>query len=452
MLAQSASVTISGRILDPQGRPAAIATVTAARLSYQEGRPTLVPMKTTTTNDRGEYRLYGLEPGEYFVRAEKDLAAGPARAYFPGSEDAISATKVVVSEGSEMAKTDFSLRSVARVKVSGTVTNVVPGFQNLSSLPGAQNATQDSVRSALEAEAAQISRAPQFFLSPMDPGTIYDGLEPLPNALTSAQDRVAGKFELRNVRSGTYELYAIVQDRSATPPRSYVAHTTIYVGLQDMGGVALTIAPGAEVNGHVVYMGNASPTATPVYVQLRPRDVLPKPAIAAGLSALVADDGTFTISNVPELRYSLSIGPLPRDAYVADIRLGSRPVFDRGAVTISRQIRDNLDVVIAAPAGAIRGTVSASPQELAAGITVTLVPEEGRWENVALYKRTAVPRSGSFSFSNVTPGVYKLFAWERIPDGAEQNAEFIGAYWDMGTEITVTPGNTTAGTVRLIVK
>jgi hypothetical protein len=52
--------------------------------------------------------------------------------------------------------------------------------------------------------------------------------------VTNIQDRAAGKFELRNIRSGAYELYAVIQDRAATPVRYYMAHTSIDVSLQDM--------------------------------------------------------------------------------------------------------------------------------------------------------------------------------------------------------------------------
>jgi hypothetical protein len=443
--------TISGRILDPMGRPAAAATVTAARLKYYEGRPILVPVKTATTDDRGEYRLYSLEPGEYFLRAEKTLATGPARSYFPGAENAISATKIAVHESSEAAKTDFTLRTAAFVKVSGVVTNLVRGFQSVS-LSGAGQTGRDSVLAAIQAEAAQAGRAPRFFLSSKDVSVIYDGSLAISNVLTNPQDRAAGKFELRNVRSGIYELYAVVEDRESTPARYYMAHTTIDVGLQDVSGIELTIAPGADVTGRVIYGANASRGTGPVQVQLRPKDVLPDPAIAASLLALVSEDGSFTMPNVPDLRYSIAVGPLPADTYVADIRQGNRTVFDRGTVEIPREFRDSLEIIVEGPAGSITGSVSATAQQLASDITVTLIPEEARWENVSLYKRARVNPTGSFSIAGITPGRYRLFAWEAIDEGAEQNAELIRAYWDEGTEIPVSSGNTSSARLRLILK
>ena len=164
---------ITGRILDPLGRPSPAALVTAARLNYLEGRPTLTPVKTTTSNDRGDYRLFWLEPGEYFVLAEKSLPSGASRASSPGTDDRHSALKVAVVEGAESSKTDFALRNVPGVvSVSGVVTSPIPGFENPPL---------------------------QFYLSAIDSDGIDESPIAVANALTSSQDRASGKFELRDV-------------------------------------------------------------------------------------------------------------------------------------------------------------------------------------------------------------------------------------------------------------
>src|SRR5688572_29007760 len=99
--------TISGRVLDPMGRPAPVSAVTAVRRFYEDGRPLLRVIRSTTSNDRGEFRIFWLEPGEYLVMAEKNLPTGLARGYFPGGDDGRSALPVRVSEGEETARTDF---------------------------------------------------------------------------------------------------------------------------------------------------------------------------------------------------------------------------------------------------------------------------------------------------------------------------------------------------------
>src|SRR5215831_3911063 len=60
---------ISGRVFDRDGETMANVTVEALKYSYQEGQRVMNVVQTTRTNDLGEYRLFWLQPGQYFVSA-----------------------------------------------------------------------------------------------------------------------------------------------------------------------------------------------------------------------------------------------------------------------------------------------------------------------------------------------------------------------------------------------
>ena len=418
--------TISGRILDSRGRPAAGASIKASRLSYVDGKPELTPVKETSSDDRGDYRLWGLEPGEYFVFGEKESADGVARSYYPGGSDGRAALNVAVAPGIESAKIDFALATAAStVNVSGVVTIAVPGFES--------NIVQ------------------QFYLVPMEPDRLYEKPIAFANAVSNVQDRAAGKFELRNVRSGAYELYALFQDRSGSTTKYYVARTAIDVGLEDLGGIALVLRSGIDLTGTVRYGSAVARPATPLRIQLRPKVVLPTWPTSS-LSGTVSADGTFSIPNVPELQYAISVSPVGSNSYVADIVQGRSSILDRGILIVDRRLPDTLEVSVQSPPATVSGTVAALPQQLAAGVTITLVPEDDRRENFTLYKRTLATSSGSFSFMDITPGRYKLFAWESIPNGAELSREFMEPYKDDATEIVAASGNTSSVGLRLTSK
>ena len=51
------------------GQPAVNATVQALKATYPDGKRVLKPVQTAITNDLGEYRLFWLPPGSYFVSA-----------------------------------------------------------------------------------------------------------------------------------------------------------------------------------------------------------------------------------------------------------------------------------------------------------------------------------------------------------------------------------------------
>jgi len=78
------AASISGRIVDRKGKPAEGVSVTALTASYENGRRMLFGatrrtggiMASARTDRRGEYRIEGLEPGQYFVSASNSWSIG----------------------------------------------------------------------------------------------------------------------------------------------------------------------------------------------------------------------------------------------------------------------------------------------------------------------------------------------------------------------------------------
>ena len=67
----SRSAVVVGRVLDEDGEPLQDATVTLVQVRYLEGDRMLSPVgRPVLTNDLGEYRLYDIVPGGYFIRTE----------------------------------------------------------------------------------------------------------------------------------------------------------------------------------------------------------------------------------------------------------------------------------------------------------------------------------------------------------------------------------------------
>jgi len=143
--------------------------------------------------------------------------------------------------------------------------------------------------------------------------------------------------------------------------------------------------------------------------------------------------------------------PLPRlpgsdpNLFVADVRQGTRSVFDDGVFTVSRDTSDPLELIVRSGGGSIQGKLDFNGQvPISSSCPVKLIPDPPRRQNLMLYQTVNVPRdgNGTFNFTGIAPGTYKLFAWESLPTGAEQNAEFISKYESRGVSVTVSPGLT----------
>src|SRR5215472_7059286 len=72
-LAMSPTGSISGRVYGKNGEPVGNAQVMAMRQVYKDGRRTLTIVQMVATDDRGEYRLFWLAPGRYYVSAKPDI-------------------------------------------------------------------------------------------------------------------------------------------------------------------------------------------------------------------------------------------------------------------------------------------------------------------------------------------------------------------------------------------
>jgi uncharacterized GH25 family protein len=60
---------VTGHVLDEEGEPLARAMVTVMRQQYVRGQKQLTSAGADQSDDRGQYRIFGLPPGDYFVSA-----------------------------------------------------------------------------------------------------------------------------------------------------------------------------------------------------------------------------------------------------------------------------------------------------------------------------------------------------------------------------------------------
>jgi len=62
------AAVITGKLYDEDGEPMADALVRAMRQVYTDGRKNFTATQEQQTNDLGEFRIFGLAPGRYYIR------------------------------------------------------------------------------------------------------------------------------------------------------------------------------------------------------------------------------------------------------------------------------------------------------------------------------------------------------------------------------------------------
>src|SRR5947208_15375800 len=124
---------ITGHVVDEDREPVAFLQVQAMRHRYSQGKKQLVAYGSATTNDIGEYRIFGLPPGRYYisVSARRSYAPNPRGAaqqgpeeedvatYYPGTTDAASAAPLDTGPGALFAGAEVGLGQRRSVHVTG---------------------------------------------------------------------------------------------------------------------------------------------------------------------------------------------------------------------------------------------------------------------------------------------------------------------------------------------
>jgi hypothetical protein len=437
---------IGGRVLATSGAPLSNANVQIFSAAYQTGFALLQPAiagPAKTTDDRGEFRLFWLPPGDYYLgAAQPPRAGGPgapfqppsARTFYPSVTRLSEAIPIAIRGGEDLRGMDIAMRSAPLFKIAGTVTNSIPmvpnpngeGFQPTTVFFHLANRDLD-----MPAEAAPANNYGNISL-----------------ALNN------GPFELSNVAPGSYEVLARVADPSVGTGLGAFSWGRAIVDIddRDVRNLSITVVPPAVVKGTVRTASGAALPAN-LRISLTPMGGSARVALYTLTSARtspVERDGSFAVTSVPPGRFRIAaVSGLPPDFYIADVRQGAMSVFDSG-FDIDTRNPNPLEIVVSNGAGVVEGIVQDGPTKVVPGSVVALIPEARRLENRALFAAATADASGRFTFRGVVPGDYQVFAWESTPPNAYQSIGFLRKYEGRGRSVRVTQAGTVTIEVPLV--
>lgn len=396
---------ITGRVLNKNGEPMALARVRSVRVKDEEGNPVrdAATGRDWTTDDRGMYRLYGLEPGAYVVSANftNVFRAAPSQSrtgseaaptYYP-SATLDGATLVNVNAGNETGGIDIRYRAERSYAVRGTIAG-----------QSAQN-------------GAPMSRtAISVTLSHAGTGVVVGATTIVPLNGTNV-------FNFEGVPDGVYELTA--QTGSGTSDAATALPQRVNVQGTSVTNIVLTLTPMGSIAGRVLLettepieacRGVKTGLIQETLIGARHDMVANKtPSLASLLPVEAKPDqgGEFLLTNMNAGRYVLDVRPPSALWFVHDVAWESAAKTPSTDVVIKLGERvQGLKIKLAQGAASIAGQVASANTRL----RVYLVPAEKENENNALrYAETPVEADGAFSISNLAPGRYWLVVREADP-------------------------------------
>jgi hypothetical protein len=405
---------ISGRVLDEDGDPIDNVTVKCLKIGYEQGKRQLVSESGTGTNDLGEFRLVGLAPGKYVIGATynrsmstlgrlvqerpvrisaKDQAGeeGYVNTYYPNTTNKKTASLIEVSAGARIDGINIALIRARTVRIKGHVSSGIPAKSRIVLV------LYPSDESGVPAEVA------------VDP---------------------QGGFQIQAIVPGSYMLIAIF----VADDKQYTASMPLDVRDSNIEGIELTLQPPVELRGRLIIEDKDDLKGSTPMLCLQPK--ADERAIGGGC-AEVKDDLTFKIENTSLGSYDIHIRGLREGLYLKGMRLGDQDVTEKGVDIPQGFAGEELTVVLSPNGGVVEGSVTNAKDEPAVGVKVTVIPDASHRGTESLYKITDTDQNGHFVIKSIAPGEYKIYAWEELEDGAEQDPDFMKAHDSDGEKVSI---------------
>jgi hypothetical protein len=423
---------IAGRVFDENGQPKALAHVVAAKPRYVHGKRhldfSLYPTDggsdwgRTQTNAKGEYRISGLEPGEYYVSAEEGDMWFSRRRYYPDAVDPADAVTVALQPGTDASGIDFrpSMKDLhtARFRI----------VDASSSAPGSPRFSLTIMR--LSRGGLETIESSVFVANPAQPPALFKSLEENVYSV--------------DLPAGSYDLYY------ASSLARTIGKLSFTIANRDIDAGALSVRASHRVEGQILSPNSTLPNRLGII--FRPLDRwadaynttnMPEPY------GYVLAGNRFSHPSIPEGRYELQIRGLPPEFYIASARHGAIDVRE-SAFEVSAGDISPLEITVARGA-TVNGTVRNAVGAAVADSRVALIPmSASRRTLLRFYKNVLSDQDGEFSIEGVAPGDYSVLAWQSVETGAWLNPDFLSQFDSRSTKITVSGTSSNAGTIRVI--
>ena len=432
------------------GEPVRNSIVRALTSTYLDGERHVGVADWAQTDDRGEYRLFGLAPGRYLVSA-----AAPAR---PRIEGGSLVTSAIPSNANGNSPTDRTPLTPQSITAAAFDRAAYPAVYH----PGTYDA---AAAGSIDLHAGETVLGIDLVLAPAR--TVHlRGRVIVADAPTNASVRIAletgdlsyalasatvytdatGAFDVAGVLPGRYYLSVQTTNEQGGGQALYDV-VPADVGDSEAPPMTITLERGVTVSGHVsVDGGGIVPGRPPILVQLH--GVSARGSCCGGVT--VRPDGTFRMENVRLHEYRLSVRQAGATFWVTSARFGPDD-FAAGPVRIAGESKGReLEIALDTHTATADALVVDRDEHPQAGVLVAAVPSGARRGDSAAYRTATTGADGHARVTGLAPGKYTLFASDSIPAAGWQDPDVLSGVENRGTPVEVGASETKSITLRII--
>jgi protocatechuate 3,4-dioxygenase beta subunit len=412
---------VTGRVLDEFGEPLPDTMVSMQRYQNFNGQRRLVPAgRTAMTNDIGEYRLFAIPPGQYYLSAtlrsmggmmgDSDDRSGYAPTYFPGTSNVAEAQKVTIGLGQTISDMNMALMPTRVSRVTGTAV--------------------DSQGRAMMGVVMAIPRNDSMMMMFGPPGQIKPDGSFVVNGLTP------GRYTLQ-VRGGMGD--------------GESAYADITVSGDDVNGIRLIASKPSVVTGRVLVDPTAAQALRPSTLRLGLQPVQMDMMMMGGTPpGSVNDDLTFEMKAQPgKFRIAL-FGQMPGWS-IRSVRYHGADITDAGMEFRPNEDVADVEVELTNRVTDISGLVTNTKGEAVRDYSVVVFPQDrDKWTPNSRYMRTARPdQDGRYKVNGLPPGEYRVIALDYLDSNEWNSPEFLDGIRSRATSFSVNEGESKSIDLRI---
>ncbi len=403
---------ISGTVSDEDGDPIRGMTVLAMTYRYTTLGRDLQEARSASTNDLGEYRIFDVPPGKYFLKAGRrnnnlrlnnssEDAEAYAAAFYPGTPQPSGSIPQEVAAGAQLRNLNFNLRKTRNPTVRGKV--IAP--PNATSVNAGMMIVDDNGSSSTSGDVKGKDNSFEFF--GVNPGSMF----------------LIGSYLLNGQR--------------------YTSSLPVEVGGSDIDGIELRPMAPMEVTGQIRIEGESTESVAKLGLSLDGRG-------RGGGNAAIKEDGAILFREVAPAPYRVTVNRLPNSLYIKSIHWGTVEITDTQLdLTNGVPPRTDLSIVLGADAGHLEGIVTNDKSEPCDNVRIALIPTSGH-RSRPFYKFPNTDATGKYTINGVAPGTYKLLAFDDLdPNAVVYDPDFLRPYEANAKVVEVAPGDKKSADLKL---
>ena len=412
---------LTGRVLDEFGDPLPDAMVSVQRYQNLGGQRRLIPAgRTSMTNDVGEFRLFAVPPGQYYLSTtmrpmgmgDTDDRSGYAPTYFPGTTSIAEAQKVSVGLGQIVSDMNMTLMPTRVSRVTGTAVD-----------------TQGRPMSGMMVMAMPRNDSMMMMFGP------------------PAQIKPDGSFVVSGLAPGRYML----QVRGPTGDGES-AYADLTVSGDDVNGLRLVATKPSVVTGRVIVDPAAAQALRPSSMRLGLQSTQTDVMMMAMPSqpGVLTDDLTFELKAAPG-QFRVTLFNQPAGWAIRAVRYRGVDVTDAGVDVRPSEDLADVEVELTNRVTELSGVVTNTKGEAVKDYSVIVFPaDRDKWTPNSRYMRTSRPdQDGRYKVSGVPAGAYLVIALDYLDQNEWTDPDFLEKVRSRATAFSVSEGETKTVDLRV---